>query len=594
MARQGREALSRTPDRAARRFSGDRKGALAPAAALVMMPITLLTFGAVEFHRYNNVRNGLQNALDAAALAVARSSSQDNAQLQRTGEAVLRAQVPFNANLRLASFTVDPQDGAVVVDAQGVGHAHRGQPVHVRRRPGHGPSEMARDTEAMEIALVLDNTGSMATNNRIGIARTAATNFVTLMENATGNRAGQTSVRIGLVPFAATVNVGPSYQGQAWLDPHAQSPVHSQLFSTALGQPTAANRWTLLRDMQIPWGGCVESRPMPFDIQETAPDSATPATLFVPYFYPDETDHIPSAKAAMPDNFRFWGWDTLAPAGIQPNAPSNQWVPDLVPAFENYNGHPVIRSLGGLWSGFVVDVKPVFWTHAQDRDNIYADFWAHVNGDFLTPQKVVGKYTKAAVDIEVAAGRFNRASKSQGPNKSCDLPPLTRLTTDTGAVKTSIAAMTAQARNTNVPMGLVWGWHLLSPHGPFQDGGAYDPKVRKIIVLMTDGENSISTAATLNGAEYSGIGYPWQNRIGVTDAGQTSGGLNNRLSPLCTNIKKAGIVLYTIRVEVTGANTLLQACATDAGKAFDVKQASELDSAFRAIGASIQQLRIAS
>jgi Flp pilus assembly protein TadG len=578
----------------ARRFLASRRGGIAPAAALIMMPILMLSFGAAEFQRYTALRGDVQDALDAAALAVARSSSSDAAELQQTGEAVLRAQVPFSEDLRLTSFTVSRgADGLIVADARVsitpiVASLFMSGDIGIT-----GHSEVARDGTRMEIALVLDNTGSMATNNRIGIARTAATNFVTVLENATGNQANQTSVRIGVVPFAATVNVGPTYQGQAWLDPQAQSPVHSQLFSTAQGLATSANRWTLLRDMQIPWGGCVESRPMPFDIQDTAPDPAHPATLFVPYFYPDEADHIPSAMA-LPTHLRFWGWDTLTPAGIQPYAPSNQWVQDLIPAFQGYIPHPVIRTLGGLWSGFQVPLKPVFWTHAQDRDNVYAEFGAHVNGDFLTPQKVVGKYTKAAVDTEVAFGRFNRASRSQGPNKSCDLPPLTRLTTDTTAVKASIAAMTAQARNTNVPMGLVWGWHLLSPKGPFTDGAAYGGNVKKIIVLMTDGENSISTATTLNGAEYSGIGYPWQNRIGVTDPGQLMGGLNNRLSPLCTNIKNAGITLYTIRVEVSGANTLLQACATDARKAFDVKQASELDSAFRAIATSVQQLRIAS
>src|SRR5690606_5050652 len=36
------------------------------------------------------------------------------------------------------------------------------------------------------------------------------------------------------------------------------------------------------------WMGCVEARPPPHDILDTPPDSATPATLFVPYFAADE------------------------------------------------------------------------------------------------------------------------------------------------------------------------------------------------------------------------------------------------------------------------------------------------------------------
>ncbi|TGS36362.1 hypothetical protein EN827_32280, partial [Mesorhizobium sp. M1D.F.Ca.ET.184.01.1.1] len=38
------------------------------------------------------------------------------------------------------------------------------------------------------------------------------------------------------------------------------------------------------------WSGCVESRPYPYNIQDTAASTSTPATLFVPMFAPDETD----------------------------------------------------------------------------------------------------------------------------------------------------------------------------------------------------------------------------------------------------------------------------------------------------------------
>ena len=176
---------------------------------------------------------------------------------------------------------------------------------------------------------------------------------------------------------------------------------------------------------------------------------------------------------------------------------------------------------------------------------------------------------------------------------NCRMPPLTRLTTNTTAVKTAINAMTAASLNTNIPMGMVWGWHVLSPHGPFSDGTAYGtPNVTKVLVLMTDGENLINSSGSANGARYSGIGYPHQNRDGGTTLGQMTGALNDRLTTLCANAKQAGIVVYTIRVEVAGSNTLLQNCASASDKAYDVKQASELNAAFRGIAQSIQNLRI--
>lgn len=42
------------------------------------------------------------------------------------------------------------------------------------------------------------------------------------------------------------------------------------------------------------WGGCVESRPYPHNIQDTA--ATTAATLFVPMFAPDETDNTDSSS----------------------------------------------------------------------------------------------------------------------------------------------------------------------------------------------------------------------------------------------------------------------------------------------------------
>lgn len=38
--------------------------------------------------------------------------------------------------------------------------------------------------------------------------------------------------------------------------------------------------------------------------------------------------------------------------------------------------------------------------------------------------------------------------------------------------------------DTNIPMRLVWGWHLLSPNAPFAAGVPYTSKdTRKFLVL---------------------------------------------------------------------------------------------------------------
>jgi Flp pilus assembly protein TadG len=603
-----------------RRMKGglrDQRGGIIVSAALAMMPITMLAFAAVEFANVTRYKNELQGALDAASLAVARAPvGATETQLRNVYVAVLQSHLSLKPGLvELVSAPADPatnkpaQPHLTLVN----GRVNAGATLSISPiiasffMDGNiklsGTSEVLRESRGLEVALVLDDTASMTINNRIGIAKSAATNFVTELENASAGSSTVGAVKIGVVPFAGTVNVGSTYQGQTWMDPNAQSPIHSEIFSTAAGAATTQNRWTLLSTMQIPWAGCVESRPMPYDVQETAPTSGTPATLFVPHFYPDEADYIPNtaadAAAGRPAmHSRFSDWNNVSPSGIQPYPATNQWVQDLIPAFGGYDPHPQRRWLAGLWSGWVVPSKPNGYTDAQDRDNVHALFatahgGASTTTGGLTPQKVFGKYTLANVNAEVAAGRFNRLSTDKGPNQNCKMPAITRLTTNTAAVKTAISGMAAASLNTNVPMGMVWGWHLLSPLGPFADGASYTkPRNTKVLVLMTDGENFINSSGSINGAHYSGVGYPHQNRVGATDLAGMTAALDNRLSVLCTNVKNAGVVVYTIRVEVTGPNTLLQNCASSPDKAFDVTQASQLDSAFKTIARSIQNLRI--
>jgi len=52
------------------------------------------------------------------------------------------------------------------------------------------------------------------------------------------------------------------------------------------------------------WGGCVEARPSPYNVNDTTPASGTPATLFVPMFAPDETDQTDSNS--RPANNNWW------------------------------------------------------------------------------------------------------------------------------------------------------------------------------------------------------------------------------------------------------------------------------------------------
>jgi hypothetical protein len=191
-----------------------------------------------------------------------------------------------------------------------------------------------------------------------------------------------------------------------------------------------------------------------------------------------------------------------------------------------------------------------------------------------------------------------------GPNWGCNLQTLQRLSTGWSALKTAINAMQAGG-DTNIPMGLMWGWHTLSPSAPFADGVAYlTPKHKKIVILMTDGQNTMTDSGNSNTSFYSGVGYAWQGRVlqasgtpigsNNTQAERTAA-LDDRLSKLCSNMKAVDkdIEIYTMRVEVTGGtSTVLQNCASAADHYFDVTNSAQLDATFQQIAGSIASLHL--
>ena len=78
------------------------------------------------------------------------------------------------------------------------------------------------------------------------------------------------------------------------------------------------------------------------------------------------------------------------------------------------------------------------------------------------------------------------------------MAPLTRLTNNTTSIKSANSGMPAVG-DTNIPIGLAWGWNTLAPAGPFGDGVAYtDTEHSKIVVLMTDGQNQNSNPGGSN------------------------------------------------------------------------------------------------
>lgn len=156
---------------------------------------------------------------------------------------------------------------------------------------------------------------------------------------------------------------------------------------------------------------------------------------------------------------------------------------------------------------------------------------------------------------------------------SCgSLTKMLPLTNDWSALNTKIDQMQPNG-NTNVTIGLVWGWHALTTGAPLSEASAPKEDLDKVIILLTDGENTES----------------WKNS---NNSKQTSSSeIDKRTKLACQNVKDANIKIYAVRV-INGNASLLKECATNSTMYFDVQNADQLSAVFSAIAQNLANLRL--
>ena len=199
-------------------------------------------------------------------------------------------------------------------------------------------------------------------------------------------------------------------------------------------------------------------------------------------------------------------------------------------------------------------------------------------------------------DWPVADTSPSLCNNSTGPNVACPTP-ITPLTNDKTALDSAIGAMEAWCRGgTFSNVGMAWGWRVLSPEAPYTDALPYNtPGYDKVAILMTDGVNGyFKKPGSPFTSDYSAYERLSEGNLGTTSKSAAKTELNNRLTEVCTNMKDAGIIIYTITFKLNSqtTKTIYQNCATDLGKYFDSGDGEALEQAFRDIAEELINLRV--
>ncbi|RWA70641.1 pilus assembly protein TadG-related protein [Mesorhizobium sp.] len=613
-----------------RRFRRDRRGNYALVTAIAMVPLMGALAVAVDFTELNRQKQMVLNALDAANFAAARRLAEGATDDQIRAYAVNF----FNANLNnidpttisldvtlpssqaggglvsmCATLNYHPYFYPAAALLNGASEGDANKPITL------GPCSQVRLKNTLEVAMVLDNSGSMSTKGsgtgqkRIDLLKQAAKQLVdTLAQQAAQIKQIDKPVQFSLVPFAASVNVGPDNDNASWMDVYGLSPIANENFDwltlhaaekyaekingiwykkgtgwgTEEGQ--ALSRFSLYRDMKVVTSHerivgskrvvCDEYRSNntcershnEYDYNDTYGPFASWQGCVEVRPYPYNVDDTPASGGPNNTGIGVGDLATMFVPMFAPDEPGNHWKVTQDPD----EPKPATYGAANSW-----------WNDDPSSP------------DGPTRQSNMAKYFQPRPMNAPVLGA------GAGPNYSCTTTPITPLTDvanadGLAAVKAAIDLMVPNG-NTNVPEGMAWGWRTVSSAAPFTEGRPETERGNdKVVIVLTDGENTYSTVnpdpagnkSTYAAYGYTGVGY---NRTSVTrlfggtssDIGQFNytssnytSALNEQMAKLCDNAKAANIMVMTVALDMS---------STDAGdkKAMEALKTCSSDSRFR-------------
>ena len=491
------------------RFVRSRSGNIAIIFAFMLIPLLTAVGGAIDLSRALLAEQRLAAALDATALAVGANEDMTEEELQQLAQDFFEANYPDSLIGTPGAVTLSIEDGLVNISGTTQLDTTLLGLIDIDVMNVAAQAQVTRESRSLEVVLVLDNTGSMGSNGKIGALKDATEILVNVLF---GEETVHPKLKIGFVPFSQAVNVGADKIGEFWIDTNAQSTIHGENFYDD-GSGNPVNIFDLYDDLtDKSWNGCVETRPEPHDELDTVPTLiGSGDTLWVPYFYPDEPGGRGSAYSGY----------------------ANSYVSDGV-------------------------------TGSNDHR-----------------QRSWGKYAGAN-------------AYGNGPHWGCYIPPITALTNVKQDVIDAIADFVSSGY-THIPVGLAWGWRVVSPDEPFTEGESYaDPDTNKAIVLLTDGYNTLQRQWSHNESYYSAYGYVNEGRLGTDNYDDALSQLDPKTATICENIKAEGIRLYTITFQLPNGpiKDLMRDCATEPGLYYDSPSNSQLQVVFQTIARDLSNLRI--
>ncbi len=273
-------------------FVRNEGGNFAFVLALSVVPVTVAAGGAVDYYRQTLDRTLLQSALDTTALILAKEYS---ASITTSNGLTQRGQAVFDQNYRQSDVTTDPVKVTLTSGSTQTLTVSTAGSLKASFLKIAGISELKIDAAStatwgnsrLRVALVLDNTGSMAQSGKMTALKSATTKLLTQLK-ASANTDGD--VYVSIIPFVKDVNLGAANYTASWIDWTEWDDENGTCtgggrWGNGSTKSTCTGTWT--PKAHSTWNGCVVDRGNStgpasgnYDTNATAPTTAIPATLY--------------------------------------------------------------------------------------------------------------------------------------------------------------------------------------------------------------------------------------------------------------------------------------------------------------------------
>lgn len=231
--------------------------------------------------------------------------------------------------------------------------------------------------------------------------------------------------------------------------------------------------------------------------------------------------------------------------------------------------------------------------------------FTNMEGDSKTHQitTCVSERTGTELSTDAAPSVAYLGRAYLGTGNRCLTHQILPLSSDKTELHERIDALT-HGGSTAGHLGVAWGWYMVSPKFGYLWPAESQPKeygeihlgqeVMKVVVVMTDGAfNTIYSDGVI--ARNSTGGYSSGSPSEKIGQDGTDGSSFAQAEALCTNMKAAGVIVYTVGfadASTGSAAEFVENCATSAEHVYLPSTGAELQDAFRDIAVQISNLRI--